>query len=274
MQLSRMRLALAAAVLAATGAMALWAAGTIDGPTHAMVKTSSGSPGGTAEAVAQVEQWFQQRDADADVAGPGHVRTLDEMLPTVTFAHPNSPSAGPMMTATATQAVVGRITAVDEGKGFWPGPGKDDAPDGQVLDYADSRAMWRDVHATVEVDHCLGCSVPAQITVVLPSTGPDKFPILHDGLIGLGRVVLFLRDDSPLSAYAPGLYSPIMVATVADDGSLALPFIAPGRAASLLGPRGMTLAQLEQSSQTPRAIPLVEDHNSHDGDNWRRVDGR
>jgi hypothetical protein len=219
-----------------------------------------------AEGRRYVEDFFDSYGNSADMS-EGLYRTLDEVTPNVAYVRPSGRSV------VATHVVVGHITDVTKGKGFRVEGA--DAPGGTATDFADARAKWWTVHATVAVDHGIASSTPEQVTVMFPSAGPADFAKMQAGLKALGQVVLFLRDDSPLTAYDRNLYWAVqdfgvLVATVSADGTLALPLLTDQRAAKLLA-KTPKLSDLETSAKTPRAIPIVGTPGSPDVE--RRADG-
>jgi hypothetical protein len=213
-----------------------------------------------------VQEMFRAYGSSADMT-EGLYRTLDETLPNVKYVRATGSSV------VATHVVVGRIVDVEKGKGFRVEGG--DAPDGAPGAFDDAQAKWWTVHATVKVEHAIASSTPDTIKVMFPSAGPSDFAKMRAGLVALGRVVLFLRNDSPLTAYDARLYWDIqefgvLVATVADNGTLGLPLLTEARAAKLLA-KAPTLSDLEASAQVPKAIPVVGTPGSPDVE--RRADG-
>lgn len=184
---------------------------------------------------------------------PPLYKTLDEVVPTVEYVYPDG-SRRPG----ADLVVVGRIVAVEKGIGFRV-PGEDH-PSGVPTDFDDERSKWRTIHATVAVEHGIGRQAPDRLRIALPLYDLDKFDHMAAGLPALGRVVLFLDEGSPLASYDRSLYivgnQHSLVATVAPDGTLALPLLLPEQAAPLLAPV-RTLAELEAKAKAPRTIVLI-----------------
>lgn len=196
---------------------------------------------------------------------PGLYRTVDEMLPNVKYQMPT----GELLTV-SDFAVLGRITSVAKGKGFRIEG--DDAPGGITTDYDDKRARWWTAHATVAVEKGIGGSAPSEIRVLFQSPRPEQFAIFKAGLEALGRVVLFIDRRTPLNDYDPSvfvtaIYRGPVVATVAEDGSLALPLLEGDHAATLLA-RTPTIAALEEAGAVPRIVPILGSPG-----NYRRADG-
>ena len=113
------------------------------------------------------------------------------------------------------------------------GDGPSGAPDdGQTRVEEDSPdAAWKTVHVQVKVESHLdpGQGGPDQVTagfVVAPKVSSERFV---RGLTGFGRVVLFLDAGSPVFDYDPSVLAVgregSLVAQVADDGRLSVPFM-------------------------------------------------
>jgi hypothetical protein len=210
---------------------------------------------------------FRARAAGASLSR-GVYRTLDEVLPNVAYEHDNG-----RRTSIATHVAVGRILDVRKGKGFRIEG--DDAPGGITTDFDDPRARWWTVHVSLGVDRGIGSRLPPTVDFVLPSGGPDEFPVMSAGVRTLGRVVAFLRSDSPLTAYDSNLYwaieeEGILLATVGADGRLELPLMPPDRAQELLRatPR---LGDLEAAGRAPRTIHTKAGSDPNEPE---RVDGK
>ena len=91
--------------------------------------------------------------------------------------------------------------------------------------------------------------------------GPDIDPAaVEDDLRRLGRTVLFL-DESPVFAYKPQLYGTVadgtLLATVADDDTLALPALDTDQATSLLRATP-TLTALTTAASGPRRTVTLD----------------
>jgi hypothetical protein len=192
--------------------------------------------------------------------------TLDEALPNVVYQHTNGRQA-----RASDLAVVGTIVSVDKGRGFTVGG--DDASSGTPSDFDTKGARWWSLHMTVNVEKVIGSSdAPKQVRVALSSPPPEDFPKMAEGLRSLGKVVMLLRAGSPLVDYDPSLYvvaeDGALWATVADDGSLTLPFVSEVRNQRMLRatPR---LSDLERQGAAPRVVPTTGVENQE-----RRVDGQ
>ena len=150
--------------------------------------------------------------------------------------------------------VVGRFESAGPGGAFGVAGG--DAPDGQPADFDAADATWKTVEATFVVDEVISGAVnSAERVQVGLAFGPDIDPSgVADDLRRLGRSVLFL-NRSPVFSYNPQLYGTVadgaLLATVADDGTLALPALDPEEAASLLRATP-TLTALTAAASGPR----------------------
>lgn len=105
-----------------------------------MVTTLSACGSGTdkearptaAEGREYLEKYFSAYGEGASFAGILY-RTLDETLPNVTFVHPDAASNpnNSWKGGATTHVIVGNVTDVQPGKGFWLRG--DDAPDGMYI---------------------------------------------------------------------------------------------------------------------------------------------
>jgi hypothetical protein len=178
-------------------------------------------------------------------------KTLDEALPNVTYV-----SEDGARSTVSDLAVVGTITAVEKGRGFTVAG--EDAPSGTPADFDAKGARWWSLHMTVNVERTIGSSKsPKEVRVYLVSPGPDEFAVMAAGLRSFGRVVLFLREYGPHIQYDTSMYSIVddgaFFTTVAEDGTLGLPFMDPARMPAALG----KLSDLELKGSAPRVIPLL-----------------
>lgn len=193
--------------------------------------------------------------------------SLADMLPNVAYQVPAG-TASPV----TDLVVVGEVTSVDEGAGFRPVPESvEQRPDGDGIRTAfdDPDALWKTVEFTVKVSDVLGPGPDgndgalSEVRVGLAIDGADDFDLISTGLRALGPSAFFLIKHSAVFAYYPGLFSVVlngsMVATIGDDGALALPFKDPEEAAALLEAVG-TLSELEVAAEmAPKVIQLEQD---------------
>lgn len=208
------------------------------------------------DARADVVAYMVDRQANIDRLAPWY-RSIDEVLPNVIYHTPGRPNA-----TMSAVAVVGHITSVAPGIG-----GKQGAGDTWVsTTFDDPEVESRTIHLSVSVDETLGPSDSVQpgstikVGLAIPPEQQDLSRAdFEAGLPALGRVVMFLIDDSQVLAYESLFAIQLdgqFVATVADDGELRLPFFRPSEASEILA-RTHTLDALRIASTEPRAIDLV-----------------
>lgn len=182
-------------------------------------------------------------------------RSLDELLPNARFAVPGEPPE-----SITDFAVVGEVVDVAKGFGFVV---MRDAPDGGLPGEFDSAgAMWKTVHLAFRVDRVLGGGgVEGTLKVGVAFDASADFKIIREGFKNLGRVVLFLQQDSPVFAYDPQLYAiaedgALLAVVDQQSGRLSLPALDADRADALLHPT-VTLEELERRAVLPPyVIPL------------------
>jgi hypothetical protein len=247
---------------------ALGAAGcTTDSTTVSSVNEAADQAGAPlpspTDAAVTVSQWIRSH-ADMGSRLAPRYRTLAEALPNVVYTHGDGST-----TKESDLVVVGRITSVTKGRGFRIQGS--DGPAGKAIAYDDPGAQWYTVHATVAVESAIGTDKPDTVTLAFPGPTPDQFDVMAAGLKALGRLVLFLEDDRPLIDYDQSLYAiagDTLVATAADDGSLAMPFTSAGDGDRLLRatPR---LDDLQSAGRVPRVIAMTGTNRF----NEKRADG-
>lgn len=149
--------------------------------------------------------------------------------------------------------VAGRFESAAPGRAFTVPGG--DAPGGQVADFDDGDAVWKTVEGVFMVDHVVSgdASEGDRLTVGF-AFGPDiDVGRVERDLRGLGRTLLFL-NRSAVFAYDPSVHGTAddgtLVATVATDGTLALPALEAGEARQLLRSTP-TLASLDAAAVRP-----------------------
>jgi hypothetical protein len=191
-------------------------------------------------------------------AGGGSTRpydSLDDLLGNVEYQW----SAGQPQPLTVA-VVVGRFESAGPGAAFTVAGA--DAPGGRTEDFDAPGATWKTVEATFVVDQVIsGALDGADHLEVGLAFGPDIDPAaVEDDLRRLGRTVLFL-DESPVFAYKPQLYGTVadgtLLATVADDGTLALPALDTDQATSLLRATP-TLTALTTAASGPRRTVTLD----------------
>lgn len=191
-------------------------------------------------------------------AGGGSTRpydSLDDLLGNVEYQW----SAGQPQPLTVA-VVIGRFESAGPGVAFTVAGA--DAPGGRSEDFDAPGATWKTVEASFVVDQVIsGALDRADRVQVGLAFGPDIDPAtVEDDLRRLGRTVLFL-DRSPVFAYNPQLYGTVadgtLLATVADDGTLALPALDADQAASLLRATP-TLTALTTAASGPRRTVTLD----------------
>ncbi|HEX2040874.1 MAG TPA: hypothetical protein VHF47_14205 [Acidimicrobiales bacterium] len=196
--------------------------------------------------------------------------TLADVLPNVEYRRSDG-----VVHPLSDLAVVGTVTAVEKGRAFTipgcvvtkPGAlvGDCDAPGGTPAPFDAPNGLWWSIHATVTVERSIGSSQsPDQVKVALPLDDPAKFDLMAAGLKGLGRVVMFLKANSPLVEYEPSLYivhrDGGYIATVAADGTLKLPMLESEQASEQLV-QTPKLTDLESRGRAPlRTVDVATGH--------------
>lgn len=182
-------------------------------------------------------------------AGATPFRDVSELLGNHRF------QAGDKIPEPLTVAVVrGTVSSVEDGRAFKVEGS--DAPSGTVTDFDDEQALWRTFHATVETVETLSGTVPKTITVGL-AFGPDATrEKVESDLTAMGDVVFFLTR-TPVFGYDSSVYGTVgdgaYLATVDDQGKLALPVLDPAEAHTMLS-NGGTIADLRAKA---KGAPVV-----------------
>ena len=201
-----------------------------------------------------VEYLTETQRARSEMAGGTRLSTrLVDYLPNVHLE--SSPSRSVLDTV-----VVGEVVDAEEGTAFKVPEG--DVPagapnDGQTeVAFGSDEADWQTVHAMVKVSRDLGPTGMDGKTVevgfvVSPAVDSAEF---MEGLRELGPAVFFADSSNPVFAYDENVKGVdgqgSMVATIADDGTLTLPFLPRSIETELLAD-SPTLEQLTAASQTP-----------------------
>lgn len=183
-------------------------------------------------------------------------RTLEEMLPNVDYHQENG-----QIDHASDLVVVGRVAKVEEGRAYLVHG--DDAPAGERTSFDDPSpdVRWWTIVVVMDVDHAIGApDPPEQVRFNMTLGRREDFDMMGSGLKALGRIVVFLHAQG-LNQHDPSVWRVVedggFIATVAEDGTLALPaFEDSGRSATLLAatPR---LEDLERAGNGPgRVIQL------------------
>jgi hypothetical protein len=145
--------------------------------------------------------------------------TLEEALPNVLYT--DSAGRGSPL---SISAVVGRVVSAEDGRAFLNA-----SPESEEVPFDDRRADWRTIHLHIEVDQVLGGQPFRDLTVGIAigaATDPGR---METGLTGLGHVVLLVTPPDAVFDYDtevhPLLGGGELIATVDDEGRLALPMI-------------------------------------------------
>lgn len=212
----------------------LWAIATMT----LLAACSTGGPG-TVEAL---------RDRHETAGGTRVYDSLDDLLGNTRYRFG---AAGPRPLTVAV--VAGRFESAAPGRAFTVPGG--DAPGGQAADFNDGDAVWKTVEGVFVVDHVVtgDASDRDRLTVGFafnPDIDADR---VERDLRSLGRTLLFL-NKSPVFAYDPSVHGTAddgaLLATVAPDGTLALPVLETSEARQLLRSTP-TLASLDAAATKP-----------------------
>ena len=160
--------------------------------------------------------------------------------------------------------VVGRITAVEPGLGFRDKYQEEPLPpdaqvvgDGVVVDFDDPAAQWRTMTLTVEVTEVFGGALDERQIRVGFGAPSLPFEKTRTAFLALGRVALPLFAHSAVYAYDDSLWAVTedgnLLAVVADDGSLALPFALEHSDVALLA-NVRTIAELRTAALRARVV--------------------
>lgn len=190
---------------------------------------------GSSDAVAYLTE--TQRTRGEQVDGVWLSQRLIDYLPNVSV---EGLATGPV----PDTVVVGEIVAAEKGAAFKLPNGEppNGAPnDGQIrVPFESAEADWKTIHANVEVRENLGEDPQESrfVTVGFVIHSSIDAELFMRGLLGLGTAVFFASGDSPVFDYDKDVNGidgeGTMVATVADDGTLALPFMTEAFAAQFL----------------------------------------
>ena len=184
-------------------------------------------------------------------------RSLAELLPNTKYQWPDAEPR-----ALTEAAVVGRITEVVRGRGFILPDG--DAPSSTPVDFEHPDALWRTVHATVEVEQTIGGLLPSADVVTGFAFGPrPSFAEIEAGLMSMGRVLLFL-NRSPVFDYDARVLGTAadgeLLGLVDAEGQISLPAASPAYQSLLDGAR--TLHDLAAAARRPERVIQVDHSNN------------
>lgn len=211
-------------------------------------KTSSDSDG--TESADYVIDVMRQRAQTG-----GSVSAYDSLagaLPTVAY---RSVDGG--LGRASSSVVIGRFESANAGRGFI-----DEIESDGVTEVAfdDPAAHWRTIHARfTQTEVLAGADHASNRSMILGFAVGTAIDASRFGesLHALGDVLVFVRDDSPVFDYDPGLLSVaengMLVAVIDESGGLDLPFASPSRTQSLLA-EVPTLEQLRVAAQGSETI--------------------
>jgi hypothetical protein len=178
--------------------------------------------------------------------------SLAGALPTVTYR-----SADGVVGRASSSVVLGRFESADAGLGFI----EETEPEGVTeVAFDDPAAQWRTIHARFrQTEVVAGPDLARDGSLTLGFAVGNRIDATRFGesLHALGNVLVFVREDSPVFAYEPGLLSVteegMLVAVIDESGDLSLPFVTPIRAESLLA-EVSTLEQLRVAALAPKTV--------------------
>jgi hypothetical protein len=126
-------------------------------------------------------------------------QSLDDLVPSHEFS-----IDGHKARALADAIVVGKVTTVEQGRGYMIEG--DDAAGGVEIPFADPRSLWRVIVLTVKTDTRLGNVTSKTIKVGVVIDGSMDVVQARDGYLSLGRVAIVLNEPGKFE-FDPSLYS-------------------------------------------------------------------
>ena len=162
-------------------------------------------------------------------------RSVDELMPNVSWTADD----GTVGYQPADTLVIGRVTAIEEGKGYIGRPegAMEDGKDADLVAFDDPNVSWRTLHLTVGVEEAYPESVGDEITVGWVVPGQENHHQVAAGLLALGRFAALVRDETTMYSYDPAIYgvdvSGAALYRVLPSGELSLPFDAEHEKQSL-----------------------------------------
>ena len=189
------------------------------------------------------------------------VSSVADVLPNTLFDFGKDAKPRPL----TPLVVVGRIVEVTEGPAWRGAEGhaQPDGHDGVVVPFDDPRALWKFVHATVEVDELLSgaeSEAPATVTVTFTLDGDESLTGAREQLLTGQTLVLPLYQwagtDYDPTVWAVGPSNGSLVMEVHADGSLSLPCVSMGEASRLTMDVD-TLRELRLASEEPEQVRTV-----------------
>jgi hypothetical protein len=186
---------------------------------------------------------------------------LTELLDNVDFQMGDAP-ARPLTEA----VVVGRVTDIDEGRAFTDEvPG---SPDGIETGFDDPDAIWRSIHASIEVEIVVSGAVGGPVVVGFAFDPRVPIEDIREEFVGFGTVLLFL-NKSPVFDYDPDVYGTVfdgaLLGTIDDEGLIRLP-VADDHEETLLLRGASTLEELSKAREEPRRVIHLDESGIREPD--------
>ena len=186
-------------------------------------------------------------------------RSVDELMPNVSWTADD----GTLGYQPADALVIGRITSVEEGKGYI-GRAEEairDGKDADLVAFDDPNVSWRTLHLTMSVEEAYPESIGDEITVGWVVHGGENHHQVAAALFALGRFAALVRDDTTRYSYDPGIYGVDVdgaaLYRVLPSGELSLPFDADHEKASLAVTPDLNSLR-SKVQETGRRIRLVK----------------
>jgi hypothetical protein len=181
-------------------------------------------------------------------------RDLTELLGNTKF------QVGTQAPAALTVAVVrGHVTDVTQGQAFRVEG--NDAPSGTLIEFDDSRALWRTFHATFDVAEVISGTVNGPVTVGLAVAPEVTVDTVRSDLLAMKEVVMFL-EHSPVFNYDNAIVGVVgdgaLIAQVDADGNLKLPVMGASESASTLA-RTASLDGLRAAARGPQVLIRLDE---------------
>lgn len=174
--------------------------------------------------------------------------SLVEVLGNVEYSIEGGP-AEPLSEA----VVVGKFVDVVAGRAF--SDERPGSPDGVELDFDSPDAIWRSVHAMVEVEEVVSGSLEGP--VIAGFAFDPKVPLheIREEFVEMGSVLLFL-NRTPVFDYDPEVFGTVSdgaLLGVVDRGRISLPVMDGDQAEELLRDAS-TLNELKSAAEGPRRV--------------------
>ena len=238
--------------------LVLQGCGGTEGPDSVDSAETEPSDSDGTESADYVIDLMRQRAESSDGSSRPAYDSLAGALPLVTYR-----GADGVVGRVSSSVVLGRFESADAGLGFIASVHSDTEVVSEVA-FDDPAAQWRTIHARfTQTEVLAGADLADDGSLTLgfavgTQTDATRF---GESLHALGDVLVFVTDDSPVFDYEPGLPSVAvdgaLVATIDESGDLALPFVTPARAESLLADLP-TLEQLRIAAQAPETMVVLD----------------